>query len=52
MTILFHGSCDIFNVTRLISFKNGFQPLQIMAYTYNYVIVALKKLQSNLFSKF
>ncbi len=52
MIILFHGSCNILNVTRFITFKNRFQLLQIMAYTPNYVIVAVKKLQSNLFSKF
>lgn len=52
MIILFHGSCNILNVTRFITFKTGFQLLQIMAYTPNYVIVDVKKLQSNLFSKF
>lgn len=52
MITLFQGSCNILNVTRFITFKNGYQLLQIMAYTPNYVIVAIKKLQSNLFSKF
>jgi hypothetical protein len=52
MIILFHESRSILNVTRFITFKNGFQLLQIMAYTPNYVVIALKKLESNLFSKF